>query len=531
VDQQDYGNGVRSKYEYDGRGMISSLRHKKSANGPDLTYREYWRDERDRIMAWKRGTESSQNGMEDGRGDRYYYDEEGQLTAASYRTHDPAGSAGDPMRNDIFSYDALGNRVRSNYLASRGWLDFTRKDNGLNQYGGWWNYSVTNYDADLGGVWGSPGHANGVLMQEGWITGSYNALNQPVSMWSPAFAGTSNWMWFGHDPLGRCVKRWIGPSGTSANNPTYFYYDGWSLIQEGGSASNATRVYVQGGRVDEIVAQITPGNGWQRYFQYDARGHCILQTDALGDIVEQYDYDAFGFPYFYDRWGNNMPSSPWGNRFLFTGREWLSELRTYDYRNRMFQPELGRFLQPDPMQFKAGDYNLYRYCHNDPVNHFDPFGLLTWRYEKGFPEKGPGGSKAIERAIKNELRKSKKGREILDAEGVVTIHRVTKAHGTGTDYSLHPKDRNFDTYLDPTDSRFQDSATFRALSRHRGELPEDSDKGRAVVIGHEFAHGVFKMADEHLGGRNIRDNENAIRDQLELPLRRSEGGLQFRTNE
>jgi RHS repeat-associated protein len=374
VDQQDYGNGVQSKYEYDGRGMISALRHKKSANGPDLTYREYWRDERDRITAWRRGTESSQNAMEDGRGDRYQYDWEGQLTSASYRTHDPAGSAGDPMRNDIFSYDALGNRVRSNYLASRGWLDFTRKDNGLNQYSGWWNYSVTNYDDDLGGVWGSPGHANGVLMQDGWITGSYNALNQPVSMWSPAFANTANWMWFGHDPLGRCVKRWIGPSGTLANSPTYFYYDGWSLVQEGSSASNSTRVYVHGGRVDEIVAQITPGNNW-RYFQYDARGHCTLQTDASGDIVEQYDYDAFGFPYFYNRAGDDIHSSPWGNRFLFTGREWISELRTYDFRNRMYQPELGRFLQPDPKQFAAGDYNLYRYCHNDPANKSDPFGL------------------------------------------------------------------------------------------------------------------------------------------------------------
>jgi RHS repeat-associated protein len=183
-------------------------------------------------------------------------------------------------------------------------------------------------------------------------------------------------MWFGHDPLGRCVKRWTGPSGTSANNPTYYYYDGWSLIQEGGSASNATRVYVHGARVDEIVAQITPGNSW-RYFQYDARGHCTLQTDASGEIVEQYDYDAFGFPYFYDRWGNNVPSSSWGNRFLFTGGEWISELRTYDFRNRMYQPELGRFLQPDQKQFTAGDYNLYRYCHNDPVNKTDPTGFAS----------------------------------------------------------------------------------------------------------------------------------------------------------
>ena len=38
----------------------------------------------------------------------------------------------------------------------------------------------------------------------------------------------------------------------------------------------------------------------------------------------------------------------------------------------------GRFLQPDPKHFAAGDYNLYRYCHNDPVNHTDPDGLAMF---------------------------------------------------------------------------------------------------------------------------------------------------------
>jgi uncharacterized protein RhaS with RHS repeats len=50
-------------------------------------------------------------------------------------------------------------------------------------------------------------------------------------------------------------------------------------------------------------------------------------------------------------------------------------MRVYDYRARLYQPELGRFLQPDPKEFVAGDYNLYRYCHNDPVNNSDPTGL------------------------------------------------------------------------------------------------------------------------------------------------------------
>src|SRR5205807_4508284 len=99
-------------------------------------------------------------------------------------------------------------------------------------------------------------------------------------------------------------------------------------------------------------------------------------TDSLGNILEQYEYDAFGWPYFFDSTAQPLNSSTVGNRILFIGREWLSDLHLYDYRNRMYQPELGRFLQPDPKEFGAGDYNLYRYCHNDPVNKVDPTGLI-----------------------------------------------------------------------------------------------------------------------------------------------------------
>lgn len=202
-------------------------------------------------------------------------------------------------------------------------------------------------------------------MQDGNITAGFNALNQSMYIWS----GGVGWTYFGYDPLGRCVKRWKENGATS-----YLYYDGWNLIQEGSQSRNAERQYVHGARMDEVVAQITPPNNWIRYFHYDANGNCTLQTDGWGNIAEQYDYDAFGQPYFYDASGNNIGYSPWGNRFLFTGREWLSDLKLYDYRNRLYQPELGRFLQPDPKEFAAGDYNLYRYCHNDPVNKSDPFG-------------------------------------------------------------------------------------------------------------------------------------------------------------
>jgi len=364
VDYQDYGNGVQSNYDYDGRGFVNWVQHYRGWQ--NYSARTYWRDERDRITAWQKSWDNSVNPMESGRGNHYYYDAEGELTDAYYGAADPAGNPNNWQREDHFNYDALGNRRAWDYIASRGqWMNFTRKDNGLNQYRAWWPYSWINYDDDIGNGWGSPGAANGVIMQDGWITGGFNALNQPMYIWS----GGVGWTYFGYDPLGRCVKRWKENGAVS-----YLYYDGWNLIQDGPQSWNAEKQYIHGGRVDEVVASLRWG--WDvAYHHYDASGHCTLLTGSTGNIREQYDYDAFGYPYFYDAAGNNIGYSLFANRFLFTGREWLSDLKLYDFRNRLYQPELGRFLQPDPKQFAAGDYNLYRYCHNDPVNKSDPTGM------------------------------------------------------------------------------------------------------------------------------------------------------------
>ncbi|HEV2841675.1 MAG TPA: RHS repeat-associated core domain-containing protein [Chthoniobacterales bacterium] len=525
VDYQARTNQVTTRYGYDGRGMISSVLHEKS--NQSLGFREYWRDHRDRITAWKRGSGLGLNGMENGRGDRYAYDPEGQLTQASYRalnpeTQTPSGA----LRNDSFQYDALGNRYGAAQVASRGPMNFTRRDNGLNQYLMWSPFSAVYYDDSWGtppaqfptAPWAPPG--NGVTMADGWITASYNALNQPVAMGSTGLG--SNFIWFWHDPLGRCVKRWLGNSTGGPTGPiTYFYYDGWNLVQEGPNASTADRLYVHGGRVDEIVASQVGGQWYNHH--YDARGHCILLTTASGVLEQQYDYDAFGFPYFYTSTGAKLNLSAVKTRFLFTGREWLSDLRVYDYRHRHYQPELGRFLQPDPKQFEAGDYNLYRYCHNDPINKTDPLGLLEILYGK-YPTKGPGGLEQVKKAMQ-ELRKEEHGRKLLDSPGKMEIRPTDKDHKTGVEGAKG----DFIMYLNPKDSRFYDPDTFRKAMKYN-EAPPETDQGRASVIGHELGHGVLGLKDEP-NGRNVRDNENVIRLEQGLPLRRSYGGEQFQLDE
>ncbi|NJK91421.1 MAG: RHS repeat-associated core domain-containing protein, partial [Blastochloris sp.] len=76
-----------------------------------------------------------------------------------------------------------------------------------------------------------------------------------------------------------------------------------------------------------------------------------------------------------DELGNSLNASFYSNRFLYTGREWIQEIGLYDYRNRVYSPELGRFLQTDPIRFDAGDVNLYRYVGNNSIMYTDPSGL------------------------------------------------------------------------------------------------------------------------------------------------------------
>src|SRR5205823_7458735 len=140
----------------------------------------------------------------------------------------------------------------------------------------------------------------------------------------------------------------------TSNPATYLYYDGWNLIQDGpasggmiwngsnlvaGNASGASRAYIHGARIDELVASANMYTGQLVYHQYDALNNCSMLTSDGGAILEQYYYDAFGYPYFFSSTAQPLNSSTFGNRFLFQGREWLADLKLYDYRARMYQPE------------------------------------------------------------------------------------------------------------------------------------------------------------------------------------------------
>ncbi len=169
-----------------------------------------------------------------------------------------------------------------------------------------------------------------------------------------------------YDSRNRVVRR-VSPTGTL--NLTY---SGWNLIEERDASGTLEQTYLHGAGIDELLVKITASG--PAYYHHDGLGSTVALTGENGELLESYRYDAFGGVTVYDSSGSALPASPRGNRFLFTGREWLGQAGIYDYRNRVFSAQIGRFLQADPIRFEAGDVNIYRYCGNGPVNWRDPDG-------------------------------------------------------------------------------------------------------------------------------------------------------------
>ena len=269
------------------------------------------------------------------------YDGAGRLASLS---HDLAGSANDLTLN--LSYNPAGqiiSRTMSNsaYAYTPGAGNTAYANNGKNQ--------VTNVNG--AGV-GYDGRGN-IIQIGGTNTQTYDGLNQLT-----AANTTAGWLGMSYDPSGRLYQTTDG--GGSA---TRFLYDGQQVVGEYNTAGGLIRRYVPGLGLDNVITAYEGGGYDRRWLLSDERGSVVSITDGAANALATNTYDEYG-----------QPGTGNSGRFQYTGQMWLPQAQLYHYRARAYAPQLGRFMQTDPIGYQAGA-NIYGYVGGDPVNFDDPLGL------------------------------------------------------------------------------------------------------------------------------------------------------------
>jgi len=208
----------------------------------------------------------------------------------------------------------------------------------------------------------------GYVDDVGW-TGSLPAVPPP----EPA---VTNWRYltYTYDVSGRRIEKKY-----DYETITKYVYDGDHCIAEYNAYNQLKRKYIYGPCTDEPICMIDSmtSPAVTSYYHFDALGSVVALTNSSGNTVEVYEYDVYG------RVGASDASHP--NRIMFIGREYDKETGLYYYRARYYNPQIGRFLQTDPIGYKAG-MNLYVYCRNAPLTLIDPMGTQAFP-----PEFWPGG--------------------------------------------------------------------------------------------------------------------------------------------
>ena len=285
-----------------------------------------------------------------------------------------------PQRTVSYDWDAVGNREQVQDIPATGSTitDVYATANAVNQYPAI-NGSTVTHDAN--------GNLTAARLQNA-STGpvaalGYDSNNRLLSVANGSASVTST-----YDTRNRVTSRTI--SGTT----TLFLWDDWDLIEERNLLGDQIRRYVHGAEVDEILIMVDAAGA--KYHHHDALGSVTALTNSSGALIESYKYDVFGAATIFSPSGSVQSASSVENRFLYTGREWIAEASLYDYRNRVFSPVIGRFLQTDPIRFNAGDVNLYRYVGNGICLLVDPYGLFSaGRFFGGLAEVAGGIAGAV----------------------------------------------------------------------------------------------------------------------------------------
>lgn len=179
---------------------------------------------------------------------------------------------------------------------------------------------------------------------------------------------------------GQRVRFWYGPDGQrykreDAGKTTY-YVGGMEVVVQGGTTT--LKRHVGGIALQTVVGGVVQST---KYLFHDQLGSLVRIANADGSLAERLDYQAFGGrrdPSDPHAAGVASPNTPRG----YTGHEFVDGTGVIHMNGRIYDSELGRFLQADPViqaPYNTQSWNAYTYVFNNPFAYTDPTGMISFR--------------------------------------------------------------------------------------------------------------------------------------------------------
>ncbi len=376
------GLGHRQLSRVNGNGTMETVLN--NAGNQDIGYDALRRLNKQRVLAPDGTTalldrEYSYNRMNQrvserrlddaGQTDRYTYDSLYRVVRSEFDRDGQAGSAARGTARNDYAYDGAGNRrvVTETFTSTQPPSITQWSVNDLNEY-------------LAAGQMALAYSANGNIVDDGLRTYAYDYHNRLVAVRQKANdALVARYL---YDSLGRRREKTVynpaAPGQVVAR--TRYLYDRWQVCEEQNdtSATLATFVYSPA-YIDQVVqmerTSTHPLGAGSFYFHQNARADVIAVTSANGNVVEKRYYDDFGHVFA----ENKAPAggSTIGNPFGFQGQRFDPETGLYYFRHRYYDPDLGRFLQRDPISDPVNLGNQYTLAGNGPVSGLDPYGLQS----------------------------------------------------------------------------------------------------------------------------------------------------------
>jgi RHS repeat-associated protein len=211
------------------------------------------------------------------------------------------------------------------------------------------------------------------VWEYGWTDGRLSSVTNPVG---------ERWH-YRYDAFDRRIAKERLDSDGSVVEAVRFAWDGTVLAEEHHTGRGATTTYEWAADSGLPVAQTTraPGEGLSQE-TVNERFFAVV-TDLVGAPTELVSEDGVSaWRSRTDLWGG--PTGPATSaptsvtcRLRFPGQYWDEESGLHYNYFRYYDPEVGRFLSPDPLGLDGGP-NPHAYVPN-PCAWIDPFGLALCR--------------------------------------------------------------------------------------------------------------------------------------------------------